>query len=569
MNAVAQLLNSAWMLAGRRESTRYHFACRHVRATQEQVLRDIVRSNRRCEFGQRNGFDRVESAADFQQLVPVSEYENYVPAISRIGQGASRVLTDEPVVGLHPTGGSSGGEKLVPYTRSLHAQFQRAIAAWIADLFQRFPRARQGRAYWSISPALGPPRFTPAGIPIGFNDDSEYLSPLTRWAAKYLMVAPNTLARITDLNWFRYRTLGHLLEAEDLSLISVWSPTFILGLFDDLSRWRESLAQDIAKGRWRCPEIPRESAPTALTDRVVCSRSRRQHVARVLRSSTMSTADWVAQLWPHLALISTWTDGASAGPAETLRHVLPQTPIQSKGLLATEAFVSFSWGDGPGMPLALRSHFFEFLPLGSGQSATPLLADELQAGVHYEVIITTGGGLYRYRLGDVVQVVGHEAECPRIRFVARSSAVSDMVGEKLSAIHVQRVLSEVWASIGVQPRFVLLTSCHTPQRGYRLYLQDEQLTPPMIDQIAEQVESKLRENPQYRYAVGLQQLSPVEVCLIGCGEIRAGELYDDTRLRRGQRWGDIKPQTLDTATDWAPLFEPWVVMRSTAVGKHI
>jgi len=49
----------------------------------------------------------------------------------------------------------------------LRREFQRAVAAWIADLFWQRPAVRHGRAYWSISPALAPPRRSTGGIPIG------------------------------------------------------------------------------------------------------------------------------------------------------------------------------------------------------------------------------------------------------------------------------------------------------------------------------------------------------------------------------------------------------------------
>src|SRR2546430_2972479 len=47
---------------------------------------------------------------------------------------------------------SSGATKLIPYTTALQREFQRAIRAWIADLFLHQPALLCGQAYWSISP---------------------------------------------------------------------------------------------------------------------------------------------------------------------------------------------------------------------------------------------------------------------------------------------------------------------------------------------------------------------------------------------------------------------------------
>src|SRR6185503_4354596 len=102
--------------------------------------------------------------------------------IERIGAGEKEVLTADPVNLLEPTSGSSGAVKLIPYTASLRAQFQRGIDAWIGDLLNAFPAVRHGRAYWSISPAFGIQRKSRGGIPIGFDDDTAYLGRVERRA---------------------------------------------------------------------------------------------------------------------------------------------------------------------------------------------------------------------------------------------------------------------------------------------------------------------------------------------------------------------------------------------------
>ena len=49
--------------------------------------------------------------------------------------GERGVLTRDPVRIFEPTSGTTSGEKLIPYTADLQHQFQRAISAWIGDLF--------------------------------------------------------------------------------------------------------------------------------------------------------------------------------------------------------------------------------------------------------------------------------------------------------------------------------------------------------------------------------------------------------------------------------------------------
>jgi hypothetical protein len=52
--------------------------------------------------------------------------------------------------------------------------------------------------------------------------------------------------------------------------------------------------------------------------------------------------------------------------------------------------------------LAVQSHFFEFVDADSRVH----LANSLKQGEEYELVVTTSGGLYRYRLQDHVLVTG-------------------------------------------------------------------------------------------------------------------------------------------------------------------
>src|SRR5262249_30342341 len=144
-----------------------------------------------------------------------------------------------------------------------------------------------------------------------------------------------------------------------------------------------------------------------------------------------------ARLWPRLRLVSCWAEGAAGLYARQLAGLLPGVRIQGKGLLATEGVVSIPLTGYPGAALAARSHFFAFVPEGGG---APRLAQELAAGQRYTIVLTTSGGLYRYRLGDVVEVVGHVDSCPLLAFIGREGIVSDRFGEKLHEPFVREAL---------------------------------------------------------------------------------------------------------------------------------
>jgi hypothetical protein len=542
------ILNTAWMFKCVPEAVAFHRATRRVAQAQAAVLRKIVAENQDTDFGRRHGFDRIQNAGDFQQRVPPARYEDFAEPIKRIAAGQRGVLTRQPVELLEPTSGTTGGEKLIPYTAGLRRQFQRAVAAWMFDLLWHRPAIRAGRAYWSISPALGRPRRSPGGIPIGFDDDAAYLGALERFAIDRLLVVPGSLSRIVDLETVRYCTLAYLLRAEDLALISVWNPTFLTTLLAPLASWQERLIHDVRLGTLTPPRPTQERTPRGRGDA-----RRAGRVAEILRSSA-ALPEKLRALWPRLSLISCWGDAAAANYVGELRALFPRVEIQPKGLLATEGCVSFPLLGQPAPALALRSHFFEFEPLTGASGERCKLAHELEAGGRYRVLLTTAGGLYRYQLRDVVEVVGFLHQCPLLRFLGKSDRTSDLVGEKLAEPHVRDVLQRLFTRYRLTPCFAMLAPAATRPPHYCLYLQG----PDLLDErapLALELQAGLEENPHYRYAVGLGQLAPVEVRLLDPHGESGWLVYERRCLARGQKAGSIKPVALDSWTGWVEAFD--------------
>src|SRR5437868_3991953 len=249
--SAAAWLNTAWMAACATEAWAFRRATRRVAATQARLLAGIVRRNRDTDFGRRHRFDLIRTPAEFQRAVPLTTADDYREDVERIAAGAANVLTAEPVRLLEPTSGTTGGEKLVPYTESLRRQFRRAVAAWVFDLFRHRPAVRRGRAYWSISPAGQKRRVTAGGIPVGFDGDAAYLGTVEQWMLRRLLVTPPASVRHADIATFRFATLASLLAAPDLAFVSVWSPTFLTALLEPLDRGRERLIAALPAGRRR------------------------------------------------------------------------------------------------------------------------------------------------------------------------------------------------------------------------------------------------------------------------------------------------------------------------------
>ncbi len=542
----AALGNTLWLAACFPEWRRFQQAVRAVEQTQAHLLRAYLRANCDAEYGRRFRFASLASVKDYQRRAPLTTYDDYTDYVERLAQGQPGVLTAQPVRRFELSSGSTAASKMIPYTSALKAEFQRGLAPWIYDLYTRLPSLKHGPAYWSITPLSEGSRATRGGIPIGFEEDSDYLGPLGRYLVKAALAVPDAVKYLADAATFRYVTLLFLLRQPGLRLISVWNPTYLSLLLAPLPEWWDGLCADIASGTLTPP------GPLAEPLRASLLRHLRPDPRRAQALRALPLTDYRA-IWPRLALLSCWADGPAAIYARRLSEEgFPHVLLQGKGLLATEAFVSFPLFGVEGAVLAVTSHFFEFIPTDEPEG-WPRLAHQLEPGRRYAVVVTTGGGLYRYQLHDVVEVVGCYEQAPCLRFVGKADHISDWFGEKLNEQFVAQALERIFAARGLTPAFALLAPDEAPDGfRYTLYLDLPPTQAIGEDALQADLERSLRQNFHYAYCRKLGQLAASRVRLIAAG---GAEAYLRARQSRGQKLGNVKPAVLQHTTGWGEYFE--------------
>jgi hypothetical protein len=481
------LLSFPWLAANLPGYLQFRRALAAPERIQRVLLSGYLRRNADTAFGRAHGFAAIRSAEEYRERVPLTLWDDMAPWVDRIAAGEPGVLTRSPVRTLEPTSGSSAAAKLIPYTSELQREIRRAVAPWIVDLYGHRPRLASGSAYWSITPLALDEERTAGPVRVGFEEDSQYLGGFWSRLVDATLAVPGSVRHLRAPDAFRLATLEHLLRHRDLTVISVWHPSFLLLLMEALPRLS--------------PEPPK-------------------------------------RIWPRLGLISCWGDAHAALSLPELARAFPEVEIQPKGLLATEGFVTIPFAGR--WPLAIRSHFFEFLPEEGGDSR---FAWELEGGGIYSVVLTTGGGLYRYRLQDKVRVEGFVERTPSLRFLGKEGHVSDLRGEKLHESFVAGVLARVFERIGIAPRFAMLAP---DKNQYVLYLESETVPTGLADEI----DAELAANPQYRLCRALGQLAPVRLQKVGPGAY--GRYLEECR-RRGQRWGDVKPLALSPVGGWGEI----------------
>jgi hypothetical protein len=539
---------------------RFRRALQHPEAAQRECLRRILHTvSGSAQAARLPGFARITSMREFQDAVPLATPDSVAPDVERIAAGAPRVLTGAPVVRFEPSGGSSGASKLVPVTRELLDEFHRALAPMLFDLLHARPALRAGPSYWSISPIGRKLRRTEGGVPVGSMEDSAYFPRFLQPLLARVFAVPGDVGRLPDVETCRYVSLWFLVACEELALISVWNPSFLTLLMDALERHGERLADDLERGTCRPPvsrrddphpdPLPAGEGIDAVLSRLRGMFSPRPQRAAVLRSALRDGLQGRA-LWPRLSLLSMWTDAQAAHAVGPACRRFSGVEVQGKGLLATEGVISLPLFDAPAPVLAVRSHFFEFLD-PERPDARPALAHELERGRTYVVLLSTSGGLLRYRLGDLVRVEGFVGRTPCLCFLGRADAVSDLVGEKLAATRVTTVLDATLPALlgGARPPFAMLAPEWDGPPAYRLFVETD-ATDVALEEAARAIERALCEGHHYRYARELGQLGPVRAVRVTEGARR----YEARCLTLGQRAGDIKPTDLHRQPGWAAHF---------------
>ena len=481
----------------------------------------------RSPEGLRRGMRADWSWEEFSRQLPVSGWSDYAEAVQVQRERKQSLLIDSPVMRYQPTSGSTSAVKWVPYTKMFLDELDQVITAWVGDLYRQFPDQGRGTHYWSLSWIPTELRSQTAG---DINDDMKMLSWGKRLLAYLTQAAPQDIALAQSSDDSLFATIAYLAADEALGFISVWSPTFGLGLLEQMSTWRLELADVLSSGRWG----PRHAQMAG----VPCPRSMR--AAALLRSWDGQLAPaFFESLWPCLAVLSAWDTAAATPWARKLQGYLPQAHFQGKGLWATEGVVTFPFQGR--YPLAYLSHVFEFIDAHDGKVLAPW---QLRQGQEVIPLLTTGSGLARYQMSDVLRVDGTLGQVPCLTFLGRNDGV-DLVGEKTSATTAQQVQDGLRLQGGLPVTLLALDEARHRTPGYVLLVECEEQMPTdlrvvMQSDVATQVEQALQANFHYKLARELGQLQ--RAACVALPHMRT--LYLDQCRERGMVEGNIKIEPL-------------------------
>ena len=500
-----------------------------VKNCQLTVLKTILDNISGSDNANRHGLNSETPLQDFQQQVPITDYEYWQASIAKQQESEELILTKHDCQRYQPTSGSTSKIKWIPYTQAFLNELDNAIAPWLADMYQQYPGILNGKHYWSLS-------WVPSNLrnklTSSINNDLQLLPWWKRIFMSGTMAVPESisLAETSDESFFA--TACYLLSSRDLSFISVWSPTFALSLLNFIQQHKADLQQVLKQGTW----------PEHLTGLKYIPCPKNSESASIMAQwDGEINATFTQEIWPKLALISAWDTSSSKIWAKKLHNLFPHCEFQGKGLWATEGVISIPFNNK--YPLAINSHFYEFEDLETNKIHASW---QLKEGQNVRPIISSSNGLLRYAMKDQLRVTSFINLCPCFEFIGRIDG-TDLVGEKLSpevAIQLINNFNQFDSITPItlialpaksdydKPRYTLLCS-----ETAALIQKDKQLTE---DHLSQRLEEHLCEHFHYKLARELGQLDKARVLI----KADALNFYAKHKIEQGMVEGNIKVEPL-------------------------
>lgn len=348
---------------------------------QQNLLRDLIKTAHRTEFGEKYGFKNLASLKDFQEAVPIHSYEAIKPYIDKILHGQQNILWPTEIRWFAKSSGTTSAKsKFIPVSYEALEECHFRGGRDVLSLFCRNnPETKV---------------FEGKGLLIGGSHE----------ANKF---AANTFHG--DLSAVMMNNMPYW-----SSLLSTPKPEIAL-----LSDWEEKL----------------ELIASTTINEDVRSISGVPTWALVVIKKLLEIkgTNNLLDIWPNLELFI--HGGVSFKPySETFQHLIPSGSMNyMETYNASEGFIAIQDDASRDDLLLMMDYgiFYEFIPLDQLDNLHPnaLTFDQVQLDIPYAMVITTNAGLWRYLIGDTICFTSLNPV--RIKIVGRTKSYINAFGEEL------------------------------------------------------------------------------------------------------------------------------------------
>ncbi len=425
---------------------RFYNGLKSCAKTQEEKLLSIVRRNRNSAFGKAHNFDRINSVEDYRRLVPPSNYEYFEPYIEELKRGKGNQLTCQEPFMFATTSGTTARPKFVPIT-PLHVEdYTHAFQVHNYHLVKDMPGGALGK--FLIITSNDEEGRTEGGLPYGAVSGmlNKRQSPVIRRH----FALPFELCKVKDVD-AKYYLLLRAALVQNVTAMLACNPSSLLLLADQMKERAESLLADIHDGTINKAFV--SQVPSYILDAFApYLKPSPERAGALLKLIEEHGRLKPCHVFPDLAVLSCWKGGPMGFYLEQMSDFYGHLKIRDFGYMASEGrgTVPIS-SEGAGGPLAVTSHFFEFVHEDDIDKDNKrfYMAHELKPGLRYFIFFTTNAGLYRYNINDLMLVESMLFQTPVLSFVRKGGGVSSVTGEKITEEQVLSALRTTVAALSL------------------------------------------------------------------------------------------------------------------------
>ena len=507
---------------------------------QKDLLFSILDENKETEYGKEHGFSDIHSIEEYQERIPIGEYDNFAPYIERMVKGEDNVLVKEHIQHYNKTSGTLGVPKYIPLS-----QKQVSVCGKY--------HALQANAV--ISKAIGYGWNNGKGINLAEGTAIVLESGATYGCASSVVVKGGPFKNISSKIYTspieakqpkpgvitRYIHARFALNERKVTYVVGTFSSIILELFTYIMNNHEMLVRDIENGTIdKSVELP-DDVRASLMSKIKPNPKRAAELKEAF--SKGFDTPWAKRVWKKLQYMYS-AGGANFAPyTEKLKKNIlgPDVSIFYFGVSASEGFFSTVYKkDDPASVLAPDGCFMEFMDVDD-ENAKCITMDKLEVGKNYELIITNFGGLYRYNMHDVLTVKGFHNKTPLIEFRNRAGYAANIRGEKTSETAVRHAVFETAKILGLDVvDFSIYPDADAEPPTYVLFMELNK-EPEGIDdaKIRETLQEQLiLSNHGLKKHFGEGHLAPIRLVLL---QKETYMLYRDVMIMKGASASQLKP----------------------------
>ncbi len=521
---------------------------KHADDYSRNLLMQLLQDSKDSEYGKKYHFAEIKSIEDYKNMVPITEYDDYAPYIERmVKHGEENVLTSRKVVHYAQSSGSVGVPKFIPVVQEVIDLYSEVGCSRTFALAGRYLK-EHGKPFpyhKCLNLVEIIERQTETGVPKGAISSTalKHVRPLL----KYLQTTPMELIYPTESVDQKYLKLLFALSYKNLAFLNGAFTTALVDIMVYLTGNWEKLVEDIRTGTIN-PEIQMSPELRQTLEKQLKADPKRAAELKAEFEKGFDTPI-IPRIWPKLA----WTGGIGTGTfspyTETMKKYAGENMPHDNLLYAASESI---FACCPGMNredflMIPQSGFYEFVPAEEDDYTKTYNIDELQVGRDYEIILTNLSGLYRYRIYDVVRVMGYYGKSPLVQFVYRKNQLVNLASEKTNTEALEATIENFCKETGVTVTDYSIFPDTSEEIGKYVFLLETEGDIPKdkLDGYAEIMDKKLGEaNPAYMYTRMAKELNPARILIL---EPQTNALWRDLMIMKGTSPNQIKPvRVIDT-----------------------